>query len=168
MVGIGSLGFGLHGKGELVSLGTQSRSNSASSFDWDDIEGYDFLILHFWATTHDGSGEVVGVRMNNDSGANYDFTKLTGTTLATQTGQTGLWIGHNTGSTTHCTGWLSFPTQQVNSACPVNISSSNSNPTALAFTLSGRWNGSADVNRITLYASLGNITGEATLYGVKR
>ena len=101
------------------------------------------------------------IRFNNDSGGNYAYQWINGTTPSQNTGQTGMAILFCNASY-ETTTVVEFPGDKTDFGC--KVSTGVFNGTNLESTTGGAYAGSAVVSRITALLSTGNVTGRYALY----
>ena len=152
---------GLTDNFELIS----SVTASGSSVAFTSISGYKKLMLRCNALSVSGGNKTWTIRLNSDSGTNYDFAYSANDNV--QTGQTAFgfpqtgellsafYVFENTNTTGVKTLEGSF---KITNATPVSYVSVNE---------VGNYYASASISTVTLAVSTGNLSGTIALYGVR-
>jgi len=172
MAKTGSIGFDRDSATGSLELIEHITASGAASVDFTGIAGYKMLQVQFDLST-DTDNTTIIMKLNNDGGANYGYSTLAGTTLANATGQTSFPIAVAQGALdkTIASGMIVFPVITNRDSgklrCCPGFSYSTPGTDTHASILKGDYVASADLTRITFTAGSGNLTGDATLWGVK-
>lgn len=152
----------------FTKIETKTLSASASA-DFTGLSStYKYFLLVGHVTGNQAGAMTVSMRINNDSGANYNYTEVSGTTVATTTGSTSIPL--NNAGLNNANSSLINVTLGVAALGSSNLHSI-AGPCAAQTTtstfLKGSWAGAGAISQITIYPSASTLTGEITLYGIR-
>lgn len=166
--------YSTNSAGTYEAIASITSSGSTAIFDFTSVPStYTDLVLVFVGTFGGSTNNGQRLRFNNDSGSNYDLTRVYGSagsgfTSDNSTSNTFIDINYQLAGTIHtfqCN--IADYANTINRKTVVSHYASPANDGTMQ--QSGTWRNNSAINRVTLDASINFVSGSmATLYGIKR